>query len=228
MLKTRLDLWAERNRGQYPDNVLIYRDGVSESQYGQVLAQELPLIRRACDMVSKVGGQHSKRVRVSIIIVEKRHHTRFYDARKGNTSILNGTIVDRDVAESGKWAFYLQSHSPNRGVSRPARYVVIFDEIFRNIMVPSQSRNAADLLKAITHNMCYLFGRCNKAVSVCPPVFYAHLACTRGRCYLSERWKLIGKSTEQEPKTRSEDALEDEWPEKLRLHHAIRRSMFYC
>jgi eukaryotic translation initiation factor 2C len=32
--------------------------------------------------------------------------------------------------------------------------------------------------------MCYLFGRATKAVSICPPAYYADLACERARCYL--------------------------------------------
>lgn len=30
-------------------------------------------------------------------------------------------------------------------------------------------------------SMCYLFCRCTRAVSVCPPAYYAHRAAMRGR-----------------------------------------------
>lgn len=50
MLKSRLRLrlWAKNNTGTCPENILIYRDGVSEGQYDVVLDQELPLLRRGC------------------------------------------------------------------------------------------------------------------------------------------------------------------------------------
>ena len=48
MLKSRLVLWAKKNQGRYPENILIYRDGVSEGQYNLVLDKELPLLRKAC------------------------------------------------------------------------------------------------------------------------------------------------------------------------------------
>lgn len=35
-----------------------------------------------------------------------------------------------------------------------------------------------------THNLCYLFGRATKSVSICPPAYYADLVCERGRCYI--------------------------------------------
>lgn len=31
-----------------------------------------------------------------------------------------------------------------------------------------------------------MFGRATKAVSICPPAYYADLLCTRARCYLGE------------------------------------------
>jgi hypothetical protein len=226
IMKSRLDLWARRNGGAYPDNILIYRDGVSESQYGQVLALELPLIRRACDMVHGF-----KKMRISIIVVCKRHHTRFFCAGKGNSSDnpLNGTIVDRDVTQPGKWEFYLQSHSPNQGVARPVRYMVIFDEIFQSVKMRHQFLSAADHLETITHNMCYLFGRCNKAVSICPPVFYADLACTRGRSYLSYMSGCSNptKSTKLEAENEHGNVLETDWSRIIQLHPTVCSSMFY-
>ena len=45
---------------------------------------------------------------------------------------------------------------------------------------------AAAELEKLTHEMCYLFGRATKAVSICPPAYYADIVCTRYRAYLSE------------------------------------------
>lgn len=231
IMKSRLEQWAERNGGAYPDNILIYRDGVSESQYEQVLALELPLIRKACEVVRGTRKRHFTKIRISILIVSKRHHTRFFCAGKGNSNYnpLNGTIVDRDVTQYGKWEFYLQSHSPNQGVARPVRYMVIFDEIFQNDKMRYQFPSAADHLETITYNMCYLFGRCNKAVSVCPPVFYADLACTRGRSYFpflresSDSTRMI----ELEAEDQHGNVLETEWCRKIELHPTVCSSMFY-
>jgi hypothetical protein len=50
---------------------------------------------------------------------------------------------------------------------------------------PHPFPNAADALEELTHNMCYFFTRATKAVSICPPAYYADLACERARYYLS-------------------------------------------
>ncbi|EDW29146.1 GL18572 [Drosophila persimilis] len=37
----------------------------------------------------------------------------------------------------------------------------------------------------MTHNLCHLFPRCNRAVSYPAPAYLAHLAAARGRVYLT-------------------------------------------
>ena len=43
--------------------------------------------------------------------------------------------------------------------------------------------------------MCYLFGRATKAVSICPPAYYADLVCERARCYLSNLFDASAGAT---------------------------------
>lgn len=57
---------------QLPAKVLVYRDGVSESQYQAVLNVELPQLHEA---LAEVYGKKPP-PKISIIIVGKRHHTR--------------------------------------------------------------------------------------------------------------------------------------------------------
>jgi eukaryotic translation initiation factor 2C len=68
------------------------------------------------------------------------------------------------------------------GTARPAHYTVLLDEIFRS----TYSAGAANVLEKVTHEMCYLFGRATKAVSICPPAYYADILCTRQRVHMSE------------------------------------------
>ena len=187
--KPRLLVWRSKNNA-LPENILVYRDGVSEGQYDKVLSIELPALQKACKEVYPPSSTKAGLPRISIIIVGKRHNTRFYPTKKedadrgGNPP--NGTIVDRGVTEARNWDFFLQAHAAIQGTARPAHYYVVYDQIFSNIKdLQPQFPTAADALEDVTHNMCYLFGRATKAVSVCPPAYYADLVCTRARCYLS-------------------------------------------
>lgn len=194
LLKTRFTLWKKHNSNQLPENILVYRDGVSEGQYDLCRNIEIPAMRKACEQVYPPALKQKGLPRMTFIIVGKRHHTRFYpttdddkvtDVRSGNPK--NGTIVDRGVTDARMWDYYLQAHTGLQGTARPAHYTVILDEIFRGRPIPNGSgfKNTADVLEDLTHNMCYLFGRATKAVSICPPSYYSDLACARARCYLS-------------------------------------------
>ena len=188
----RLRLWQKHNKQSLPENIILYRDGVSEGQYQQLLDLELPLIRNACRQAYPATAIKQEIPKISIIVCGKRHHTRFYPSVEGeadrSSNCFPGTIVDRGVTEVRFWDFFLQPHACLQGTARPGHYVVILDEIFRARNAKPPHQNAADALEDLTLNMCHLFGRATKAVSLCPAAYYADLLCTRARCYLSEQF----------------------------------------
>ena len=81
---------------QIPEKVLFYRDGVSEGQFDIVLREEVPQILRAFEKF-KPGSKP----KLTVVIVGKRHHTRFYPAEEKaadrNYNCRPGTVVDRSV-----------------------------------------------------------------------------------------------------------------------------------
>lgn len=191
MFLSRLKLWEKHNK-QLPENIIIYRDGVSEGQFQQVLDLELPLIRNACRQAYPAVATKQNFPRIAIIVCGKRHHTRFYPTAEANADRSSncepGTVVDRGVTEVRNWDFFLQPHACLQGTGRSCHYYVILDEVFRAQPLKGNHQNPADALEELTHNMCHLFGRATKAVSLCPPAYYADLLCTRLRCYLSDQF----------------------------------------
>ncbi|OAL53799.1 Piwi-domain-containing protein [Pyrenochaeta sp. DS3sAY3a] len=176
MIVERLTLWRKRNQNRLPNKVILYRDGVSEGQYHQVLALEYPAFVKA---FNRLYGVESKHPKMSIIVVGKRHHTRFYpsskddmDERTGNPKC--GTVVDRGITGEKIFDFFLQAHHGLQGTAKPAHYVVIKDE----------NKFGADQIQSLTHHLCYTFARATRSVSICPPAYYADLLCERGRSYL--------------------------------------------
>lgn len=178
----RLARWRKGN-AKYPENIIIYRDGVSEGQFSQVLNIELPMIRDAC----RKSYANATAPKITLIISVKRHQTRFYPTQvrepfKGkpaNPNIKPGTVVDRGVTQARYWDFYLAAHEALQGTTRPAHYTVLLDEVFR----AKYKERAADQLQKMTHELCYLFGRATKAVSICPPAYYADIVCERARLH---------------------------------------------
>lgn len=218
MVIERLECWRKFNDG-LPKKILVYRDGVSEGQYALVLSQELPHFNAA---FKKLYGSTDKWPRMAVIVVGKRHHTRFYatspnDADynqrmdKGSRNTKPGTVVDRGITGKTYHEFFLQAHQGLQGTARPAHYVVIKDDIGFD----------ANSLEQITHHLCYLFGRAPKAVSYVPPAYYADILATRGRAYLY--------TTLQENRvadsTAGSSSSDEEWNGEI--HPRLKDSMFY-
>ena len=235
MLATRLNYWKSIH-GIFPENVIIYRDGVSEGQYQQVLKVELEAMQGVCaKMYAEANANPPK---FTLIVVGKRHHPRCYPSdsksahRNGNPR--NGTLVDRHVTEARTWDFFLQSHHAIQGTARPAHYIVLWDEIFSAFTLTGKApySNAAELLHYLTHNLCYLFGRATCAVSIPPPVYYADLACDRTRRYLRRDYEglVLERSPDEETieqKAARQQKLRDRMQQDITIHESLRDTMFY-
>uniref|UniRef100_A0A7N0U702 Protein argonaute 7 n=2 Tax=Kalanchoe fedtschenkoi TaxID=63787 RepID=A0A7N0U702_KALFE len=159
-----------------PKRIIFFRDGVSEGQFSQVLLYEMDAIRKACASL-----QEGYLPPVTFVVVQKRHHTRFFPFEHGNKrttdrsgNVLPGTVVDQKICHPTEFDFYLNSHAGIQGTSRPTHYHVLFDE----------NNFSADALQSLTNNLCYTYARCTKAVSIVPPAYYAHLLAFRARYYV--------------------------------------------
>ena len=237
MLMSRLALWRKQHN-VYPENILVYRDGVSESQYQQVLDEELARMRECSKALYDDVGEPGPRF--TLIIVGKRHHTRFFPPRGHPRCDVNGNserglVVDRGITEARNWDFFLQSHDAIKGTARPAHYYVLWDEIFTNPSLQSvhnaieEGVPPADRLERLSHSLCYMFSRAAKAVSIPAPVYYADIACTRAGRYLAEPPTGSQSVTSDNSKLTAaqREHLCAELQAKIRVHDDLRDSMFY-
>jgi eukaryotic translation initiation factor 2C len=60
----------------YPKRLVFFRDGVSEGQFPIVLRYEMNKMRQACQQIDK-----DYKPAITFVIVQKRHHTRFFPTR---------------------------------------------------------------------------------------------------------------------------------------------------
>lgn len=206
-------------RKPLPENIIIFRDGVSEGQFKKVLEDELPKIKEACALKYTPAGTMPK---FTIIVSVKRHQTRFYPAQRGQESksgnIECGTVVDRDVTQARYWDFYLTAHTALQGTARPAHYTVLRDDIFRSKF----QNKAADELEKLTHEMCYLFGRATKAISICPPAYYADIVCERARLHRPHHFDIDDNQSQASGSRADESAVGS-----VAIHDNLKDSMYY-
>lgn len=141
-----LQFFKDKN-GKYPEKILYYRDGVSEGQFDQVMAIEKNAMIAACH---KVQPGYEKTVKLTIVIVQKRHHTRFFPGKTGigredrkNNNVPAGTIVDTVITRPNENHFYLVSHQSIQGVAKPTKYCILMDD----------ANHAIDDLQGLTYDV---------------------------------------------------------------------------
>lgn len=116
---------------------------MSEGQFAEVLEIEMTAISGAMKAVYKQATP----AKVTFVVVQKRHHTRFFpkdkDASDGgrNNNILAGTVVDKNIVHPFQFQFFMASHAAIQGVTKPTKYCVLVNE----------SKISADDLQAITY-----------------------------------------------------------------------------
>ncbi|KRZ04635.1 Protein argonaute-2 [Trichinella zimbabwensis] len=160
-----------------PTRIILYRDGVSEGQFYQVLQHELGAMREACIMLER-GYQPG----ITYVAVQKRHHTRLFCAEKRDMqgksgNIPAGTAVDSGITHPQEFDFYLCSHAGIQGTSRPSYYHVLWDD----------NNFSADEMQQLTYQLCHTYVRCTRSVSIPAPAYYAHLVAFRARYHLVDR-----------------------------------------
>ena len=235
MLQTRLKLWLSQGKHkEYPENILVFRDGVSEGQYHLVLQNELSQLRKACEKLYPAAAQKQGLPRFFVAVCGKRHNTRFYptkvdDADQGS-NCKPGTVVDRGITEARHWEFFLQAHKCLQGTARPAHFFIIEDEVFSNKAVVAKlnksNYNVADIVEEMCHHMAYLHPRATKAVSLCPPAKLADMACERARAYLQSYYDPTMSATASQSSGAAQNTLSDQ-RNLINVHANLKDTMFY-
>ncbi len=86
----------------------------------------MPQILAACQEFSNTRQQ---RPLITLVIVGKRHHARFYpDKPNDQCNIRSGLVVDNEVVYPKQFNFYLQAHDAPIGTARNAHYIVLENE----------------------------------------------------------------------------------------------------
>ncbi|KAM7524671.1 hypothetical protein LguiA_014573 [Lonicera macranthoides] len=172
MVKELFEAYKSRNNAK-PEKIIIFRDGVSESQFNKVLHEELGNLERAI-------FDHTYKPTITLVVAMKRHRTRLFidsDKKKhqGSENVPEGTVVDTVIVQPQgvQSNFYLCSHHGSIGTSRPTYYRVLDD---KNNLTLEQ-------MEKLVFHICCTCARCRNSVSLVPPVYYAHLAAFRGHAF---------------------------------------------
>ncbi|KAK6758333.1 hypothetical protein RB195_015882 [Necator americanus] len=161
--------------GVWPRHIVLFRDGVSDSEMLRTTFLELKCIRDSWKRITV--GDADLEPTYTYIVLQKRHLTRFYQPAKdeqGKETYVNvpsGTVVDNTVVSPKFFDFYLASQFGAIGTTRPAHYTVVVDEWGLS----------ADQIYEMCYRLCFLYARCRIPVSLPCPVYYAHIVCEKAK-----------------------------------------------
>ncbi|KAL6599513.1 hypothetical protein ACP70R_045650 [Stipagrostis hirtigluma subsp. patula] len=186
-----------------PAHIIIFRDGVSESQFSQVLNVELNQIKKAYQ-----NFEPQNLPKFTVIVARKNRHTKLFRA-KSPDNVPPGTVVDSSIVHPRQYDFYMCAHDGQLGTTRPTHYHVLLDEI----------GFSADDLQKLMLSLSYVSQRSTTAISVVAPLRYAQLAASQMRQCIE---------VEAHPGSSSPDSLCRTIPELPKLHGNICSSMFFC
>uniref|UniRef100_A0A0N5CFL0 Protein argonaute-1 n=1 Tax=Strongyloides papillosus TaxID=174720 RepID=A0A0N5CFL0_STREA len=199
-----------------PTKIVLYRDGISEGQFLNVLQYELRAIREAC-MSLESGYQPG----ITFIAVQKRHHTRLFVRDKEEQvgraqNIPPGTIVDGGITHPTEFDFYLCSHAGIQGTSRPSHYHVLWDD----------NNLKADEVQLLTYQLCHTYVRCTRTISIPAPAYYAYLVAFRARYHLVDHERDSGEGSQ--PSEASLDTNMSNMTRSIRVHPDISKVMYFA
>jgi len=197
-----------------PSRLIFFRDGVSEGQFKQVLDKELDALKAAC-VDLKINPK------ITVIIVAKRHHVRFFPKQPGDADRSGncpaGTVVDQVVAHPTEFDWYLQSHGGLLGTSRPAHYNVLYDD----------NKFNADSLQSLSFALCHVYARSTRSVSIPAPVYYADIVCSRAKNHYDPQGTVDFSDSATQLDTSQAEGVLEAYRRGFKPLHANMASLMY-
>ncbi|KAI7937428.1 hypothetical protein MJO29_014743 [Puccinia striiformis f. sp. tritici] len=178
-----LQKWAKNNPVQkYPRRMIIFRDGVSDGEFSQVLesGMRLSLIAGLFAIVF-YNISLSAWFALPLDRIQGCQRCGSETVRKGGRvqdrsgNAPAGSVLDNRIGDPLLFDFFAQTQAGLQGTSRPTRYVILKDE----------SNSSADQLQAIIQIISSGFQRATRSVGLATPAYYADIVASRAKLWLN-------------------------------------------
>ncbi|KAM6040380.1 piwi-like protein 2 [Chlamydotis macqueenii] len=142
-----------------PKKIVVYRDGVSDSQLDTVLKYEIPQMQKCFTTFENYQPS------MVVVVVQKQISTNFYTLTAEQfASPPPGTVIDHTVTSSDWQDFFLLAHCSRQGCSIPTRYICVLNT----------ANLSCEHLQRLTFKLCHLYWNWPGTVRVPAPCKYAH------------------------------------------------------
>ncbi|XP_040898052.1 piwi-like protein 2 [Toxotes jaculatrix] len=155
-----------------PEKIVVYRDGVSDSQLTMVEQYEIPQLIKCFETFP------SYEPKLVFIVVQKHISTTLFSWASNTFGIPPpGTVLDHTLTQKDWVDFFLIAHHIHQGCGLPTRYISLYNT----------ANLTPDHLQRLTFKMCHLYWNWPGTIRVPAPCKYAHkLAFLSGQYLHSE------------------------------------------
>jgi aubergine-like protein len=145
--------------GKAPERIVIYRDGVSESQLPAVLSTECGAIKDALD------ANELADTKLIFLVVNSTCNARFFGKNGSrNVNPERGIVIDTGVVKESEYDFYIVPHGSRQGIQGPTRFHLLY----------SNEEIETKALYEVSYRLCYGYFNYGSSIKVPSPVLYAH------------------------------------------------------
>jgi aubergine-like protein len=146
-----------------PQRLIVFRDGVSDSQINSVLVNEVTAFQRAFAALQS-SGELTQAPTLLYTVVSKRVDARFYAAGARCSNPPLGTCIDSVITKADAYDFYLMPARATQGAMTPTYFHVVFDNTGR----PCHE------VETLAYRLCYAYYNWSGSIRVPAPCQYAH------------------------------------------------------
>ncbi|CEF62895.1 Protein argonaute-2 [Strongyloides ratti] len=173
--------------GVVPKHIVVFRDGVADSQFKITMDYEVYSIHKVCESINK-----NYKPTITFLVVQKRHGVRFFDPKQSIDKFFNGnvppnTVISKDIVNPELLDFYVIPHKGALGTSKPCHVYALYDDW----------KLTLDEISLLTCWMANICTRCTDPIGIPTPCYYADLACTRLKHHYIEKKELLKKMKSQ-------------------------------
>ncbi|KAI6242719.1 hypothetical protein M3Y99_00177800 [Aphelenchoides fujianensis] len=179
----------QRSDNQPPERVIIFRNGVSEGDYSQVLRYEIPVIRK---MLRDHFGRDNQ---LTYVVCTRLHNARFWlkeatrQQKNSEANVPAGTVIDTQVVHPTVPEFFISTCRSQMGTAKIPRYAVLHNSLGLSM----------EIIQQLTMNLAFAHQIVGMPTSTPSPIYIAEEYAKRGRNLLNARSKerSIGDSPAQ-------------------------------
>ena len=160
MFNNSLKYFSEKNKGNLPKTIIIYREGGNEWKNKSLANMEIPLLQ-------KLKNSEKNFPKIYYIAVNLNSDIKFYQIKDNGINSNNdnkysnpksGLIVDDNVTQQNIYEFYLQPQLVNQGTANPTQFQVMYYD--------KEDELSQENLEKLTFYLCFYYWTWSGAVRI--------------------------------------------------------------